>query len=273
MKLLILTQQDFYKLRTFVNMISVVIVGTGNVAQNLFYAFQKSANVTVKQVIGRNREHLAFVRNKALISTEFTHEINADVYILAISDDAIGSVAEYFKNIDTLLVHTSGATPLTALNSVKKIGIFYPLQTFTKGKIISFDDIPICIEATDKKDLETLTKLGNFLSNNVVEIDSEQRKTLHVAAVFVNNFTNYMYTIGSDICAEHNIDFSLLKPLINETAAKLQTLTPLQAQTGPAKRGDQKTLHHHLQIIKDKHQRELYTLLSNAIKEKHGKEL
>ncbi|WP_405415070.1 Rossmann-like and DUF2520 domain-containing protein [Maribacter sp. Asnod1-A12] len=254
-------------------MISVVIVGSGNVAQNLFHAFQKSADVTVKQVIGRNREHLAFVRNIALISTEFTSDISADVYILAISDDAISTVGENFKNVEGILVHTSGATPLNAIKSANRPGIFYPLQTFTKGKIISFDDIPICIEATNNKDLEILTTLGKQLSKNVVEIDSEQRKTLHVAAVFVNNFTNYMFTMGSDICAEHDLDFSLLKPLIKETAAKLDTLTPMQAQTGPAKRGDQKTLHNHLQIIKDKHQRELYTLLSNAIKEKHGKEL
>lgn len=254
-------------------MISVVIVGSGNVAQNLFHAFQKSADVTIKQVIGRNKEHLAFVRNSALISTEFTSDISADVYILAISDDAISTVGENFKNVKGILVHTSGATPLNAIKSAKRPGIFYPLQTFTKGKIISFDDIPICIEATNNKDLEILTTLGKQLSKNVVEIDSEQRKTLHVAAVFVNNFTNYMYTMGSDVCAEHDLDFSLLKPLIKETAAKLDTLTPMQAQTGPAKRGDQKTLHNHLQIIKDKHQRELYTLLSNAIKEKHGKEL
>jgi len=254
-------------------MISVVIVGSGNVAQNLFNAFQKSADVTVKQVIGRNREHLAFVHDNALISTQFTSDISADVYILAISDDAISTVGENFKNLEGILVHTSGATPLNAIKSAKRPGIFYPLQTFTKGKIISFDDIPICIEATNNKDLEILTTLGKQLSKNVVEIDSEQRKTLHVAAVFVNNFTNYMYTMGSDVCAEHDLDFSLLKPLIKETAAKLDTLTPMQAQTGPAKRGDQKTLHNHLQIIKDKHQRELYTLLSNAIKEKHGKEL
>ena len=254
-------------------MISVVIVGSGNVAQNLFQAFQKSADVTVKQVMGRNREHLAFVNNNALISTEFTSDISADVYILAISDDAISTVGENFKNVEGILVHTSGATPLNAIKSANRPGIFYPLQTFTKGKIISFDDIPICIEATNNEDLEILTTLGKQLSKNVVEIDSDQRKTLHVAAVFVNNFTNYMYTMGSDICAEHDLDFSLLKPLIKETAAKLDTLTPMKAQTGPAKRGDQKTLHNHLQIIKDKHQRELYTLLSNAIKEKHGKEL
>ncbi|WP_036154116.1 Rossmann-like and DUF2520 domain-containing protein [Maribacter forsetii] len=254
-------------------MISVVIVGSGNVAQNLFHAFQNSADVTVKQIIGRNREHLAFVQDNALISTEFTSDISADVYILAISDDAINSVGESLKNAKGILVHTSGATPLDAIKYAKRPGVFYPLQTFTKGKIISFHDVPICIEATNNKDLETLTILGKQLSKNVVEIDSVQRKTLHVAAVFANNFTNYMYTMGSEICTEHDLDFSLLKPLIAETAAKLNTLTPMQAQTGPAKRGDQKTLHNHLQIITDKHQRELYTLLSNAIKEKHGKKL
>ena len=254
-------------------MISVVIVGTGNVAQNLYQAFEKSNGVTIKQVIGRNREHLAFVKNNIAVSTTFNDIATADIYILAISDDAIRLVADNFKNTDGILAHTSGATSLEALKSAQRPGIFYPLQTFTKGKIISFDEIPICVEATNEDDLNLLKQLGKTLSNTVVEIDSEQRKTLHVAAVFVNNFTNYMYTIGSEICEEHKIDFKLLQPLIKETAAKLDTLTPLQAQTGPAKRGDQQTLHNHLQIIKDKHQRELYTLLSNAIKEKHGKKL
>lgn len=254
-------------------MISVVIVGTGNVAQNLYQAFEKSNDVTITQIIGRNREHLTFVKNNIAISTTYNEIAAADIYILAISDDAIKLVAESFKNVDGIVAHTSGATSLEALQSAKRPGIFYPLQTFTKGKIISFDDIPICVEATSEEDLHLLKKLGKKLSNTVVEIDSEQRKTLHVAAVFVNNFTNYMYTIGSEICNEHKIDFKLLQPLIKETAAKLDILTPLQSQTGPAKRGDQKTLHNHLQIIKDKHQRELYTLLSNAIKEKHGKEL
>lgn len=254
-------------------MISVVIVGTGNVAQNLYQAFEKSSDVTIKQVIGRNREHLAFVNSTVLSSTNFNRIETSDVNILAVSDDAVKLVADNFKDIDGLLVHTSGATSLEAIKCAKRAGIFYPLQTFTKGKIIEFDTIPICIEATNEEDLKLLKQLGEALSKTVVEIDSEQRKTLHVAAVFVNNFTNYMYTIGAEICEEHNIDFKLLRPLIKETAAKLDTLTPIQAQTGPAKRGDQQTLHNHLLIIKDKHQRELYTLLSNTIKEKHGKEL
>ena len=254
-------------------MISVVIVGTGNVAQNLYYALQQTDGVNIKQVVGRNSTHLEFVKDKLLVNTDFTNIPNADIYLLAISDDAIGTVSGFFKDKNGLVAHTSGATSIAVLNGVKRPGIFYPLQTFTKGKIVSFTSIPICIEANTKTDMELLTDLGKTLSNTVVEINSEQRKPLHVAAVFVNNFTNYLYTLGAEICEEHQIDFNLLKPLITETATKLNDLSPLQAQTGPAKRGDQKTLHNHLQLLKDKHQREFYTLLSNAIKEKHGKEL
>lgn len=254
-------------------MISVVIVGTGNVAQNLFQAFDKVADVEIIQVLGRNENHLAFAKDKVFISTDFNKVPSADIYILAVSDDSIGVVAEKFKDSNGLIVHTSGATSLETLSKCNRTGIFYPLQTFTKGKIITFDDIPMCIEAKNKKDFELLLNLGKTLSNTVIEVSSEQRKILHVTAVFVNNFTNYMYTIGADICTENNIDFKLLQPLIKETASKLNDLTPYQSQTGPAKRGDQKTLHKHLQLIKNTRQRELYTLLSNAIKEKHGKEL
>lgn len=254
-------------------MISVVIVGTGNVAQNLFQAFEKVTDVEIKQVIGRNEGHLSFAKNKAPINTDFNKIPAADIYILAVSDDSIGLVAEKFKDCKGILVHTSGATSLDILSTYDRTGIFYPLQTFTKGKIISFKDIPICLEAKNLKDLELLQKLGETLSNTVIKVSSEQRKVLHIAAVFVNNFTNYMYTIGEEICTENNVDFKLLKPLIKETAAKLDDLTPYESQTGPAKRADQKTLHNHLQLIKNTHHRELYTLLSNAIKHKHGKEL
>tara|TARA_R110002051_G_scaffold165130_2_gene235907 strand:- start:23590 stop:24354 length:765 start_codon:yes stop_codon:yes gene_type:complete len=254
-------------------MISVVIVGTGNVAQNLFFALEKASNVVIKQIVGRNENHFSFTNGKVSTTTDYKQTVTADIYILAISDDSISIVAQKLKHIKGIVVHTSGATSITALNEYDQPGIFYPLQTFTKGKIISFAEIPICIEAKNTDELKLLRQLGNTLSNTVIVMDSEQRKKIHIAAVFVNNFTNYMYTIGKEICDENNLDFKLLHPLIKETAAKLDDLTPLEAQTGPAKRGDQNTLHNHLKLIKNNHQRELYTLLSNAIKEKHGKEL
>jgi predicted short-subunit dehydrogenase-like oxidoreductase (DUF2520 family) len=254
-------------------MISVVLIGTGNVAQNLFQAFSKVNDVEVKQVIGRTKSHLNFARATTTIETDFDKLLPADLYVLAISDDAIASVSMRIKETNGLIVHTSGGSSLEALSIHKRAGVFYPLQTFTKGKIISFENLPICIEANNTKDLEILRKLGETLSNRVVNISTEKRKILHLAAVFVNNFTNYMYSIGEDICAENEVDFNLLQPLIEETAHKLNVLSPKEAQTGPAKRGDQQTLQTHLEIIKKKHQRELYTLLSNAIKSNHGEEL
>lgn len=254
-------------------MISVVLVGTGNVAQNLFQALERTAHVKIEQVIGRNPEHLTFAKSKAPINSNFDAIPKADIYILAVSDAAISTVAEKFKDLNGLVVHTSGATSIQALKHCRNYGVFYPLQTFTKGKIISFQDIPICLELHKENDRELLQSLGESLSNNVQFINSEERKSLHIAAVFVNNFTNYMYTIGEEICTENGIDFKLLIPLIKETANKLDVLSPLKAQTGPAKRRDQNTLHNHLKNIKNKQQREIYTLLSNAIKNTHGEKL
>ncbi|SNR48498.1 Predicted oxidoreductase, contains short-chain dehydrogenase (SDR) and DUF2520 domains [Maribacter sedimenticola] len=254
-------------------MISVVLVGTGNVAQNLFQALDKMAHVKIEQVLGRNPEHLTFAIDKAPLNTNFDDIPHADVYILAVSDNAIATVAEKFKNRKGLVVHTSGATSMQELKDCDRYGVFYPLQTFTIGKTISFQDIPICLEVNNINDRQLVQSLGKSLSNNVQFINTEERRALHIAAVFVNNFTNYMYTMGEEICMDNGVDFSLLLPLIKETAAKLDNLPPLLAQTGPAKRGDQNTLHTHLKFIKNKQQREIYTLVSNAIKRTHGEKL
>ena len=254
-------------------MITVVIVGTGNVAQNLYWAFKEEPQVVIKQVVGRTQSHLSFVAQTVGITTDFSKIEKADVYILAVSDDAISTVSKQLRIKDGLVVHTSGATNINSLDDHKRAGVFYPLQTFTQGKIIPFTSIPIVVEATSEEDYRLLEKLAKLLSNTVVRIASEQRQKLHVAAVFANNFSNYMYTLAAEVCADHDLDFELLKPLIAETSAKLKELSPIMAQTGPAKRGDQQTLHHHLTLLKDKQQREIYTLLSNAIKETHGKKL
>lgn len=254
-------------------MISVVLVGTGNVAQNLFQAFDTAADVEVIYVLGRNKEHLTFAKESVPVSTDFNSIPSAEIYILAVSDDAIAVVADTFKMVEGLVVHTSGGTSLKTLDNLKRTGVFYPLQTFTKDKIVSFKDLPLCLEATNEKDLALLQKLGASLSNTVRVINSEQRKALHIAAVFVNNFTNYMYTIGEDICVEHAVDFNLLHPLIKETAAKLNHLSPKDAQTGPAKRGDQHTINNHLNGLINKQQRDIYMLLSTAIKSNYGTKL
>lgn len=254
-------------------MISVVLIGTGNVAQNMFHAFLEAPNVVVEEVVGRRVNALDFVMGKAKFTTDFNQIPKADVYILAVSDDAITEVSKELSYLKGLVVHTSGGIPMDILHIHNRYGVFYPLQTFTKGKIISFESIPMGIEANTKEGLEILETLGSAISTRVTKISTEQRNILHVAAVFVNNFTNYMYTVGEEICAENSLDFNLLKPLIKETAAKLDDYSPLEAQTGPAKRGDQQTLHNHLTILKKANQRELYILLSNEIKRRHGEKL
>lgn len=254
-------------------MIRVVLIGSGNVAQNLFHALGNATHVKIKQVVGRTEAHLDFAKDLSNVTTDLNNLLPADVYILCVSDDAIPSVSSKLSHNPGLLVHTSGGTALEALGTRKHLGVFYPLQTFTKGKIISFEDIPLCIEAKQPNDVKILKKLGAQLSTTVVTINSEERKILHLSAVFVNNFTNYMYTMAETLCKENAIDFNLLKPLIKETAAKLDHLSPMIAQTGPAVRGDQQTLQTHLTLLKNKQQRDIYTLLSNAIKNKHGEKL
>lgn len=247
-------------------MISVVILGTGNVAQNLSESFQGKSEIDLVCVVGRSKDSLSFFKDTYAVSTDWINLPKADIYIIAVKDDVIPEVSEKI-NEKGLVVHTSGSVPLNVLSKHARRGVFYPLQTFTAGKILNFKEIPLCLEVNNEKDSQLLLSLAKKLSDNVQIVDSEKRKILHVAAVFVNNFTNYMYSMGNQICEDNNIDFSMLFPLIQETAAKIEIMSPKKAQTGPAKRQDLKTLHGHLQLLKDEKHKAIYTLLSNAIKE------
>ena len=186
------------------------------------------------------------------------------MYIIAISDDAISQFSKKLNLKNKLVVHTSGSVQLDDLNCNANKGVFYPLQSISKHKKINFKKIPICLEAENKIDYSILEKVAKSISKKVFPINSEQRKKLHVAAVFVNNFTNHLYKIGNDICKVNNIDFEILKPLINETAHKIKKLTPSEAQTGPALRNDVKTLSNHLELL-NKNQKEIYNVLTKSI--------
>jgi predicted short-subunit dehydrogenase-like oxidoreductase (DUF2520 family) len=139
------------------------------------------------------------------------------------------------------------------------------LQTLSKHKEINFKEIPICIEAQNDIDLDFLKIVANSVSDKVFEINSEQRKALHVAAVFVSNFANHLYKIGNDICIKHDVPFEILSPLILETASKIKTLAPIEAQTGPAKRKDTQTINKHLSLLTDENQKEIYKILTKSI--------
>src|SRR5690606_11703078 len=152
--------------------------------------------------------------------------MDADVYIIGIPDDAIGVLSESLPFRDKLCVHTSGGVAMDQLSGRNRKGVFYPLQSFSKQRDVDFTNIPICIEAENPEDLELLRNLGKSMSKNVIEIPSDKRIKLHLAAVFVNNFVNYLYEIGNEILKDENLSFDLLKPLISETASKIKTLSP-----------------------------------------------
>ncbi|KAA1246364.1 Rossmann-like and DUF2520 domain-containing protein [Aquimarina sp. RZ0] len=254
-------------------MIRIVIIGAGNVARHLYTAFHTSGLVKIVQCYNRQGIIINNHQQTIPVTDNINNLAEADIYIIAISDDAIESVAKHMLFKDRLVVHTSGSVPMKILNDNNRKGVFYPLQTLSATKRIDYTTIPFCIEAEEKKDIVLLQKLATTLSPKVYEISSDQRKVLHVAAVFVNNFTNYMFSMGNEICSEHNIPFEILHPLISETAKKILEIPPQAAQTGPAKRNDQNTIHSHLDILKDDSKKELYKLLTKAIQLTYGKEL
>lgn len=253
-------------------MISIVIIGAGNVATHLFKTFQKAENVTVLQWFNRNLKPIEGYKKSVKITNILSELVDADIYILAISDDAISEFSKTLPIHDKLVVHTSGSVGIHDLDRKHRRGVFYPLQTFSKDSEMDFKNVPICIEALEKDDLKTLKALAEAIGSPYYKISTEQRQTLHLSAVFVNNFTNQLYRIAHEITDAKTIDFEVLKPLILETAKKVQTLSPFMAQTGPAKRNDKKTIKKHLKLIEDKNYKAIYELLTNAIKKTHGRQ-
>ena len=227
-------------------MISVLLLGKGNVATHLYNTFLNVDNIEITQIDSR----------------KLTHVPKADITIIAVSDDAIADVSSKINN--TLVVHTSGACSINELKNKTNKGVFYMLQTFSKDKKVDFNEIPFCLEAENKDDLVLLEKAATAIGKKIYHINSTQRKQLHVAAVFVNNFANHMYKIGHDVCNNFNVPFDVLHPLIKETAAKIEFLNPSEAQTGPAKRNDNNTIENHLKLLNDEQQK-IYKLLTKSI--------
>jgi predicted short-subunit dehydrogenase-like oxidoreductase (DUF2520 family) len=256
----------------FYQMIQVVIIGSGNVAQHLITAFQKADGINLVQVFARKKESLSQLLNSQLIIDDYTNILEADIYIIAVSDNSITEVSSQLPIKNKLVVHTSGSIAMDELNSKNRKGVFYPLQTFSKSKEINFNEIPICLETEIEKDYQILEKVATSISDKIYKINSNQRKAIHVSAVFVCNFVNHLYQIGNEICIENDIPFDIMKPLIEETASKIKTLSPNDAQTGPAKRSDSQTINTHLNFLNNENQKEIYKLLTKSIID-NGKKL
>jgi len=247
----------------------ITLIGSGNVATHLAAAL-KNAGHNIVQVYSRTLQNAALLAYH--VKAEAIDDLQAinpqtDLFVIAVKDDAIGPIAQQLAKYGQPMVHTSGATDLyTLLAFADNVGVFYPLQTFSKTKEVDFRNVPLCLESKDEVLSKTLQDLAQTVSNKVYFIDSNKRKTLHLAAVFACNFPNYLYNIAQQILAKQDIDFELLRPLILETAKKVQQSLPADVQTGPALRNDEITMQNHLQLLNDEPQlQQLYNLLSQGI--------
>ncbi len=244
-------------------MIKIVVLGTGNVAYHFIKAFAQTENAEVVQVYNHDIESLKYYTEYAT-TTSISDILKADLYLICIKDDKVLNVANSIPfNENSIVAHVSGSVPL--LKTKHRDAVFYPLQTFSKDKDVSFSQLPLCIETEFPSDYDKLSLLAESLGSKVYNVNSQQRQELHLAAVFVCNFVNHLYHIGDDICSRKELPFDILKPLIKETAEKIFTKKPLEAQTGPAKRSDETTIQRHLEQLNRSQYKDLYRYLTTSI--------
>ncbi len=234
---------------------SITIIGGGNVAWQYNHVMTKlGINVNCVSSRGDIREE----------------DLRSDLIIIAVLDKAIAEVVGKLRIKDSILVHTSGTVDIEVLNkNAENYGIFYPLQTITKGIQIDFSNVPLCIDANNEKSLISLNLLAKRLTDKVYEINTAQRQELHLAAVFANNFTNHLLGVAKQILERKNIPFDIIFPLIDQTIAKAKLNNPFDVQTGPAKRQEMAIMENHKSRLDDD-EREIYEILSKKIIKKQN---
>ncbi len=254
----------------------VAILGSGNLAWHLARAFEDAGHFITEiysRRLSSGRELAKQLYDTEVVKSLDLSKSEAEIFILAVSDDSIVEVAEKLKIPSYgILAHTSGSVPLQSLGGIhENIGIFYPLQTFTAGITVDLQQVPICIEAKHRSSEKILYQLGRSISREVYQIHSEDRKLLHLAAVFACNFSNHMLSISQDILEHHDIDFGMLHPLIVETINKALSVGPYGSQTGPALRGDEQTQKQHLKALNYQPEfRKIYKILSRHLSDYHS---
>ncbi|WP_294535686.1 Rossmann-like and DUF2520 domain-containing protein [uncultured Bacteroides sp.] len=253
----------------------IVFVGAGNLATNLAKALYRKG-FRIVQIFSRTEES---ARSLALqVEADYTTDLkeltgDAKLYIVSLKDAAfvelLPQIAEGKEH--ALLVHTAGSIPMSVWKGhTQRYGVFYPMQTFSKQREVKFDEIPFFIEAKTAEDVALLKAIAATLSDHVYEASSEQRKSLHLAAVFICNFTNHMYALAADLLEKYQLPFNVMLPLIDETARKVHELAPRDAQTGPAVRYDKNVIENHLAMLADLPAlQEIYKLMSKSIHEHH----
>ena len=282
----------------------IVFLGSGNLATNLSLAL-KAAGEEIIQIFSRTQENAQALADKLhCASCTSINEIrtDADVYIFSVKDDALPSLIEQLAvklsgrhiledtqsstSLSTgeggergpILLHTAGSVPMSVFPETMhyelctmNYGVLYPMQTFSKDRSVNFREIPCFVEASDNNTLGAIKTLASKISDHVLEMSSEKRRKLHLAAVFACNMTNHCYRLAEKVLEEEGIDFSLYLPLIQETANKVKELSPRKAQTGPMVRYDKTIMDAQIALINDERTRQIYRLMADSIHEDSAK--
>lgn len=251
----------------------IFVIGSGNVATHLSCALLKAGH-TIAGVCGRNFEHTAELAKKtkaqpfgvlAQIPTD------ADIYLISVSDDSIADVASQMPDVEGVAAHTAGSVPMDVLKRFESHGVIYPMQSFTKNRKIDIGRVPFFVEGCTNDVADKLIMLAKTISADVRLMSSEERKYLHLSAVFASNFVNGMFAEAEDVLKRCGLPFGVLQPLIEETVAKALEMGPIAAQTGPARRGDAGVMQMQQKLLTDENQRNLYSFASKRITERYSK--
>jgi len=248
------------------------IVGNGNVAWHFLHAFNRAGHICT-EIIGKGARPQglqlpSWSEYKQITDTEFKE---TDICFICVNDDQIANVVERLNYKQTLVVHCSGTMQIDLLEKFERKAICWPIYSLTKNVPIDYSQMPICIETADFLTYQAVEQFFSPITRLVNQVSDQQRKTLHLSAVFANNFTNHIYNIASDLCEKQNLSFDLIKPLIIQTTEKIKYQMPVTVQTGPAVRHDLNTISKHLELLDASPEyKTLYMLMTELIIEKFG---
>ena len=243
----------------------IAILGSGNVAYHLAKMF-KEKNIPISQIFGRNEKDLQEISEQFEIPFSTTELADAELYFIAVNDDAVAAISKNIKNQNSLVAHTSGSLPKEILEGNYRKASFYPLQTFSKSKMLQYSEIPFFVEAENEADSQILENLAFKISEKVMKSDYEKRKYIHLTAVFACNFVNHLFARAKEISDSQQIPFHYFLPLIKETTSKIEKIEPKLAQTGPAIRNDEKILQLHEALITEEEHLKIYQVMNESIK-------
>ena len=243
----------------------IAILGSGNVAYHLAKMF-KEKNIPISQIFGRNEKDLQEISEQFEIPFSTTELADAELYFIAVNDDAVAAISKNIKNQNSLVAHTSGSLPKEILEGNYRKASFYPLQTFSKSKMLQYSEIPFFVEAENEADSQILENLALKISEKVMKSHYEKRKYIHLTAVFACNFVNHLFARAKEISDSQQIPFHYFLPLIKETTSKIEKIEPKLAQTGPAIRNDEKILQLHEALITEEEHLKIYQVMNESIK-------